>query len=442
MKTLKSMNFGVFGWILLIYQFIAYVAQTSFAGWPLNFMADMYGGAALVSGLYTAGVIVVLIIQLVMSKFVAKIKSVRKLGCIAGVATVVFSLIMMVTPPTLLGLWLVAYFLVIVCGLTWSLNLVNLLVGQWFPTKKGTFMGIATLAFPIMNGMQGVFAGMLFKNGAPDPFHAFLPFWIIILVGVIIGIFIIRDYPEQLGAYRDNDKSMTPEVAKQMMLQDIENKKTSLWSTGKTLSTRDFWLMSVPCGLMLMAAVGMMHQTSVVIGSFGAEMDKFGGFGGIMFMVMIFGIIGSFVIGLIDTAIGTKKAVVLSCVLMVISGVLGLTNTAGMVVVSIIVLAVFMGASSNFLVSAAAQYWRREDFMSVFSCISPIANIFQAVGPMIVAMVFAAKGTTALFTIILVAGIISVIMSAMFSGKHVKSVDDKLRTAAGRTLDDELVGRK
>ena len=442
MKTLKSMNFGVFGWILLIYQFIAYVAQTSFAGWPLNFMADMYGGAALVSGLYTAGVIVVLIIQLVMSKFVAKIKSVRKMGCIAGVATVVFSLIMMVTPPTLLGLWLVAYFLVIVCGLTWSLNLVNLLVGQWFPTKKGTFMGIATLAFPIMNGMQGVFAGMLFKNGAPDPFHAFLPFWIIILIGVIIGIFIIRDYPEQLGAYRDNDKSMTPEVAKQMMLQDIENKKTSLWSTGKTLSTRDFWLMSVPCGLMLMAAVGMMHQTSVVIGSFGAEMDKFGGFGGIMFMVMIFGIIGSFVIGLIDTAIGTKKAVVLSCVLMVISGALGLTNTAGMVVVSIIVLAVFMGASSNFLVSAAAQYWRREDFMSVFSCISPIANIFQAVGPMIVAMVFAAKGTTALFTIILVAGIISVIMSAMFSGKHIKAVDDKLRTAAGRPLDDELVGRK
>ena len=140
------------------------------------------------------------------------------------------------------------------------------------------------------------------------------------------------------------------------MLQDIENKKNSLWSTGKTLSTRDFWLISVPCGLMLMAAVGMMHQTSVVIGSFGAEMDKFGGFGGIMFMVMIFGIIGSFVIGLIDTAIGTKKALVLSCVLMVISGALGLTNTASMVVVSIIVLAVFMGASSNFLVSAAAQY--------------------------------------------------------------------------------------
>ena len=33
-------------------------------------------------------------------------------------------------------------------------------------------------------------------------------------------------------------------------------------------------------------------------------------------------------------------------------------------------------------------------------------------------------------------------MSAMFSGKHVKAVDDKLRTAAGKPLDDELVGRK
>ena len=442
MKTLKSLNFGVFGWFLLIYQFIAYVAQTTFAGWPLNFLADMYGGAAIVSGLYTAGVFVVLAIQLLMSRVVGKMKSVRKWSCIVGVGAVFFSFLIMVVPPTMLGLWLVAYFLTIVCSLTWSINLVGLLAGQWFPTKKGTFMGIATLAFPICNGMQGLFAKLLFKNGAPDVFGAFLPFWIIILIGLIIGIAVIRDYPEQLGAYRDNDKSMTPEVAKQMMLQDIENKKSSVWKTGKTLSVRDFWLLTVPMGLMLMAAVGMMHQTSVILGSFGAELDKFGGFAGVMFLVMIFGIIGSFVIGLIDTAIGTKKAVVFSCVLMAISGALGMTNQATMVVVSIIVLAVFMGASSNFIVSASAQYWRREDFMSVYSCMSPVANIFQAVGPMIVAFVFVGMGTTAVFGVVLVAGIIAVIMSLLFSSKHVKNIDDKLREKAGKPLDDALVGRK
>ena len=295
---------------------------------------------------------------------------------------------------------------------------------------------------PICNGMQGLFAKLLFKNGAPDVFHAFLPFWIVILIGLIIGIAVIRDYPEQLGAYRDNDKSMTPEIAKQMMLQDIENKKTSVWTTGKTLGVRDFWLLTVPMGLMLMAAVGMMHQTSVILGSFGAELDRFGGFAGVMFLVMIFGIVGSVVIGLIDTAIGTKKAVALSCVLMLISGALGLTNQATMVVVSIIILAVFMGASSNFIVSASAQYWRREDFMSVYSCMCPIANVFQAVGPMIVAVVFAAMGATAVFGIVLVAGIIGVIMSLLFSAKHVKGVDDKLREKAGKELDDALVGRK
>lgn len=442
MNTLKSLNFGIFGWILLIYQFIAYVAQTTFAGWPLNFLADMYGGTAVISGLYTAGVFVVLIIQLLMSRVVGKIKSVRKLGCVVGVGAVVFSFLMMVVPPSMLALWMVSYFLLIVCALSWSLNLIGLLVGQWFPTKKGTFMGIATLAFPVCNGMQGLFAKMLFKNGAPDVFHAFLPFWIVILIGLILGLFLIRDYPEQLGAYRDNDKSMTTEVAKEIMMRDIENKKTSVWRTGKTLSLRDFWLLTVPIGLMLLCAVGLMHQTSAILGSFGPELDKFGGFAGVMSMVMIFGIIGSFIIGLIDTAIGTKKAVVLSCALMAISGALGMANNATMVVVSIIILAVFMGASSNFLVSAAAQYWRREDFMSVFSCISPIANIFQAVGPMIVAFVFIGAGTRGVFGVVLVAGIISVIMSVMFSGKHVKAVDDKLRTAAGKPLDDVLVGRK
>lgn len=442
MKTLKSMNFGLFGWILLIYQFIAYVAQTVFTGWPMNFLGDMYGGAAFVSTLYTVACIVVIVLQLVVSAFVGKIKSVKKLGVIVGAGAVFFSLMIMVVPPSMPHVWQVCYFLTIVCALTWAIFLTNLLVGQWFPTKKGAFMGIATLAFPIMNGMQGVFAGLLFKNGMPDVFHAFLPFWIVILIGLIIGIFLIKDYPEQCGAYRDNDKNMTPEVAKAMMLQDIENKKTTVWKTLKVLSVRDFWCIAIPAGGLLLCSVGMMHQTSSIIGSFGAEMDKFGGFGGVMALVMIFGIIGSFVIGLIDQAIGTKKALVLSCVLMLISGILGTRNDATAMVIAMVLLAVFMGASSNFLVSAAAQYWRREDFMPVFSCISPVANIFQALGPMFVTFLFIGRGTTAVFGMVVVVGIISIVLSLLFSAKHVKTVDDKLRTAAGKPLDDALVGRK
>ena len=54
---------------------------------------------------------------------------------------------------------------------------------------------------------------------------AFAPFLIIFIVGLILGIIFVPDYPEEVGAFRDNNPNMTPEMAKSMMLEEIENKK-------------------------------------------------------------------------------------------------------------------------------------------------------------------------------------------------------------------------
>ena len=75
-------------------------------------------------------------------------------------------------------------------------------------------MGIATLAFPLGNGVIGAFAATAFKGGTPHIVQAFLPFLIILIIGWVIGVIFVPDYPEQAGAYRDNDKNMTPEMAK------------------------------------------------------------------------------------------------------------------------------------------------------------------------------------------------------------------------------------
>lgn len=442
MNTLKSLSFGGKGWLLMAYQFLAYVGFTVFTNWPMNILADLYGGAAKLSTLYTIGILIAIVVQLILASFIGKIKSMKMFGCVIGIISLLFSFLLMVIPPTMLGAWQACYFIVCIFVPMWATYSVNVLVGQWFPTKKGTFMGIATLAFPIVNGMQGFFAQAVFGGEVPNVFGSMLPFWIICLIGLVIGLVVIKDYPEQCGAYRDNNKDMTPEIANAMLAQEIENKKTSVWKTGSTLSTRDFWFITIPMGALLMCSVGMMTQTASIIGSFGAAMDPYGGFTGIMIMNMIFGIVGSFVIGLIDTAIGTRKAVVLSCVIMLVSGILGTLGSAPAMVVSLILLAIFMGASSNFLVSAAAQYWRREDFSSVFSCVSPVANILQAAGPMIIAILFAARGTSAVFMMVTIAGVISIILSLVFSPSHIKTVDDKRRERAGKPLDDVLVGRK
>ena len=133
-------------------------------------------------------------------------------------------------------------------------------------------MGIATIAFPFTNGVIGFFAEGVFgrigaaaaQNGGEAPVDAilesilkgFMPFIIAAVVGYLLFVFLIKDYPEQCGAYRDNDKNFTPEMAQAMMIQEIEDRKTTVWTTGHALKNRDFWCASVTCGLLLCGAVG------------------------------------------------------------------------------------------------------------------------------------------------------------------------------------------
>ncbi len=139
--------------------------------------------------------------------------------------------------------------------------------------------------------------------------------------------------------------------------------------------------------------------------------------------------------------------------LMVLSGIIGIiatsTGIGGLVVFSLILLAMFMGASSNFTVSISVQYWRREDFQGVFACVNPVSNVFNALAPTIAtALLFGmarpdgTPNVPAVFVMILIAGVIGIVCMLIFSGKHVKKVDDKYREAAGKPLDDALVGRK
>ena len=54
----KVHGFGFRGWMLIIYQAIAYITFQVFTQYPLNILADLYGGAQKVSQLYSICAIV------------------------------------------------------------------------------------------------------------------------------------------------------------------------------------------------------------------------------------------------------------------------------------------------------------------------------------------------------------------------------------------------
>ena len=454
-KTKLGINFGFRGWMLLIFEVTAFFLFQAFTQFPLNLLADFYGGAQKLSTLYTIGTLVGIVLQLILASRVSKMSSVKPMTMIFGAITLVAAVGTMFVQPG--AFWLVCYFVVNVFAVMYGMFGIGIIIGQWFPTRKGVFMGIATFAFPLCNGVMGQvpnwvnlgagYGAAMGNMGPHGPDFAagfqaltvakgFLPFLLIGLVGWLIGMIFIKDYPEQVGCFRDNDKSFTKEKADAMLAVEIENRKTTVWKVGKTFKCGSFWLITIPMGTLLGCSVGMMTQTNAIIGDGIAGLE----FGAIMGMVMIFALIGSYVLGLIDGKFGTKTAIVVSVIVMLIAGILGAIGGTALLP-AIILLAIFMGAASNFTVSGAAQYWRREDFSTVFGVVNPIANIIQALGPMMVAFTIA-KSVNTPFMVTAIIAVISLVMILCFKPANVKKTDDKYRAAAGKELDDVLVGRK
>ena len=440
-KTKLGINFGFRGWMLLIFEITAFLVFQAFGNFPMNMLGDVYGGAEKISPIYTIASLVGIVIQLILAGFVGKMKSVKPMVMGFGLATLVAAFAVAALPAG--PAWMVAYFLVNVLSNIYGMFGIGIIIGQWFPTRKGVFMGIATFAFPVCNGLMGPFAGIVFNeaymaaNHRPNVLGGFLPFLIVGLVGWLIGLIFIKDYPEQVGCFRDNDKTFTKEKADAMLAAEIEAKKTTVWKLGNTLKCGSFWLITIPMGTLLACSVGAMTQTTQIFAANGLA-DKFEM---LMGMVMIFALVGSYVLGLIDGKFGTKTAITVSVIVMLLAGIFG-TIGGTLMIPGIILLAIFMGAASNFTVSGAAQYWRREDFSTVFGYVNPIANIIQCAGPMMFAMLIAMVNVKAPFIVTIVISVISLILVLCFKPANVKACDDKYRAAAGKPLDDALVGRK
>ena len=96
----KSIGFGFKGWMLILFQAIAYVAFQSFTQYPLNILADFYGGATKISSIYSICAIVGIVIQVVLVSFIAKMKSIKKFSIVLGAITLVLAFLVMTMPPT------------------------------------------------------------------------------------------------------------------------------------------------------------------------------------------------------------------------------------------------------------------------------------------------------------------------------------------------------
>ena len=269
------------------------------------------------------------------------------------------------------------------------------LVATWFPKKKGVVMGyttmghnlasafyvqlVAILIAPMVTGMADI--GQNFKTGI-------VPIGVGAIVLGILGMLFIRNTPQERGINPDN---VSDEVYAAEYDTTDEVEGDGGWTTGKLLRTKELWLAAITTAFFQICSVGVMSQLvkrNVELGFQQQEAMN------VMTILALGGVVGSWLVGVIDDKIGTKKTMVGFGIWYAVALLLNFTavdQVTVLVYVSLFMIAMGIGGSANFTTSLPASIFGRHGFDKVNSVIFPIQGA-------VTALCFLANGTVQLIT--------------------------------------------
>ena len=282
---------------------------------------------------------------------------------------------------------------------------VGLLGSAWFPRTKGSFMGIATMGMTIssatLNPIILAFAGSTL--GIPGFFFAMA---IIVLVTAFVVFVFVKDNPEQAGAYPDNDQSVSREELQAEFHAAMEYKKNSSWTTARVLKTPQTWLIGLGTGLPMMVGAGTISLLVPTLAAYGQD-TMFGVT--LLSSMWPIGLLGHYLIGVIDQHIGTKKTTLIVIAVLALGGLSVWLGGANSIVCAVATGMFMFGLSgaANVCMSLTASIYGRADFDTAYTPIQVIFNVLNFAGVSVMSTVSAAFGATnvmlAVFVISLVA---------------------------------------
>ncbi|MCF0142694.1 MAG: MFS transporter [Parasporobacterium sp.] len=452
-------GYGARGWCLIIYQMIGYLVYNAFTSFPTNVMSDQLGGTMVTTGTSLVGSLIGWVVNyFIIAPRIGRIKSYKRVSLILGIPAFLCCVAMCIIPPSMTLLWCAVFVCVNQLTTMWGCSFTTYIIGNWFPRKKGQVMGVVTCSFPVVQGaLLGIFSSQYYSTLASTQGDAvatnlicFAPYFIVWILGWILCAIFIKDYPEQCGCFRDNDKSFTKEMADAMLVKEIENRKRSVWKRSKMWGCGHLYLLNISTGILLNTAIAMMVQIIPILIRYNNELSIFvvpgfslmsQGFTAVLFGLTFFAIFGSLFLGWIDDRFGVRTAILITGIIQVIAGVMGAIDNPWTAVAATWLLGIYMGASSNFGLSSIVRYWRAEDFPSVMTGAPPIGLILFTPQSFIISAIGTNVGYSAAFLYIAALGVVSIICQLCFNPKKIVEYDNKLRAEAGLPLDGLLEER-
>lgn len=280
------------------------------------------------------------------------------------------------------------------------------LAANWFPKKKGLAMGWMTMGCNVSTAISvRILTGLMENGGIEGAFNKVCVFMVIVAV---FCLFFIKSNPEEAGAYPDNDKNMTPEMREQLFKLGKAYEKTSTWTTGKLLKCKTVWMIGIAYGIIIMITMGTVSQLVPTIISRGFSQTAAVN---MMTVAAVIGIIFSYLFGVLDAKLGTKRA---SLVFYVWTGLAVLFMALPFtwsIYPAVFFMGGFLGAGNNLTMSITATVFGRYDFSKAWTVIFPITVLVRSCGYGLVGVLAdRTGGYTVPYIVLLVCAVIAFIL--------------------------------
>lgn len=422
----KGNGFGRKGWAIIIFTLFIYMFTCTCADTlnvSVNVFAAAYGWDANQMLMFSAvGGFVGIVISLILGFIVARkgVKWPTVIFLFAFAAIWFFH-----GQVKTIGSYAVAVILLTAFANTLNLVSTQQIMSNWFPRKKGIALGWATMGTCFSSAiMVAVFQG-LFGKGIAAPYNLMT---VIIIIIAIIMIVWFKAYPEEAGAYPDNEPMSDEERAKVMEL--IVNYKSE-FTIGKLFKTKELYMLALIWGFVALGLVANISQMIPRLMAVGINQNM-----SILWLTIasVIGIPASVIWGYIDQKIGTNKTTKIFVVLwtiMLLVTALGSGLVSPMIAsVAVVFYAILLGGMMNLMPSSIIQVFGRYDFAQANKIIMPAVIGIRSFAFLVVPVMLAAAGANVnagyrnafiLCTILsLIAAILAIALKNRCIGKEVE----------------------
>jgi len=407
-----SSNFGARGWILIIIAFFSIMWTTGTLSDSLNYVIpalnEMHGWDT--TQLYAIPTIAgwVAVPGVILLTQLAKRVKVRYIGIVSlGVSAVLTYLLGVSNSLVAFGLM----FVILMTACNGFSDIANFtMVGNWFPRKKGIAMGWLTIGANLSASIFIPIFTLIMASFGLRGSYTFTSLGLVILMLAVI--FLVRDYPEELGKFPDNDKTLTREEVDKDLALALEYKKTSPWTVKKLLVTKQVWLIGVACAIPQFISIGLMAHFVPRMTALGFSVPFCIA---AMSICGLIGIFGSWFAGVVDQKIGTRKAASIftfSYALCVAFNILGAVSWDGFFYISFALIGINLGASSNFFMSLTSSVFGRYDFANAWAVVLPIKTAISCSAFVVISWLATNFGYNGAYGVMTGLGVISAIMMA------------------------------